>query len=210
MNTHEAWSNNRPVRDRLPGINGGYSENIIADWLTDYPDSVLVDLLNTLNDLPRQVDPRVSDPNWLDYLAPLFGATNNYWQRDWNDLAKRTLLTEAYTTIWPGKGTKEVLSLVLITLNILHVIRAKSSFIIGESEVGDAIGSLGWQYELILPSSYYGTSFEKTAKAANSLFSPCWCITTFIYDDQYFSPEELLTVDSESGLLVETDTALKV
>lgn len=188
----------------------GYLDNPVCDWLATPADEVLTGTKDKLDDLPRQLDPLTCDEEWLDYLAALCGATGNYWQKDWPELAKRIFLSESYKTIWPGKGTQEIMSFVLITLDILHVIRPKSSFILGESKVGDELGLQGWQYEIFLPSAYFGTSVANTVIGVNDLFGPCWCVSELVYDDKYFTPRQLLSIDEDSLLQVGDSTALEI
>ena len=42
------WLNNRPILDNLPGFNGRYNRNPIADWITNYFDELFVDTRNSV------------------------------------------------------------------------------------------------------------------------------------------------------------------
>ncbi|MBD2256642.1 phage tail protein [Pseudanabaena sp. FACHB-2040] len=214
MDTYSAWAGGRPVLSRLPGINDSYTGNEVADWLTDYPDSLLVGTKAKIDDLPRQLDPDNCDADWLDYLAPLCGWHGEYWDRAWPVTAKRTLLRNSYTLIWPSKGSQQVLSFVLTALGINHVIQQGQSFIIGVGQVGDPLGLVAWDYDIILPTSYYGRPEAKLTERINELFGPCWCSSEILYDDKYNILYEVLGYPSGNPeapfILISTSTGVAI
>lgn len=196
MNTYEAWSSGRPILSRLPGINGGYSENAVAEWLTDYPDRILLETkFNAIDDIPRQLEPLNCDEDWLDYLAILYGFYGDYWDRNWKADSKRILLYRAYDFIWPNKGSKEVLSYVLSALEIRHLIVQANSFIIGIGQVGDPLGYNAWEYDIYLPSEYFDKPEEFLTRKINDLYGPCWCRSRVLFNDEFFNTYNILATE---------------
>ncbi|MBD2515181.1 hypothetical protein H6G93_09205 [Nostoc sp. FACHB-973] len=174
VQTYEAWASGRPIFYRLPEV---YQENEITDWLTYYWDELLINSKLKVDDLPRQLNPEICDANWLDFLAPLCGFTGEYWDKDWSTNSKRILLKNSYSNIWPNKGTRQVLSLVLNALDIEHIIWSGSNFVLGVSQVSvDPLGSTGWTYKILLPLKYQPNGYEfKLARKINKLFGNLWC-----------------------------------
>jgi hypothetical protein len=200
MDTYTAWVvEQRPIYSRLPDCYKEDEENI-SDWLTQYWDKLLLDTKTTVDDLPRQLDPLTCDEEWLDYLSILCGWYGEYWDVRWPAESKRTLLANSFTLIWPNKGSFEVLSFVLFTLGIKHFIQIGQSFLVGISEVGDRIGSVAWDYDILLPSTYYRTDIEKLTNKINKLFGPCWCRSSVIFDDSKFKTYRLYAL--EDGTLL--------
>jgi len=206
--TQERWARGRPALDSLPGINGGY-DNSVSDWLTDAVDSLLTRTkFIVIDDSARQVDPLRCDEQWLDLLAALCG-WQGIWDRSWPVTSKRQLLANSYTLIWPNKGTAIALSFVLDALGVTHVLQQGDSFIIGESEVGDALGAIAWEYNIVLPTSFFGAPQVKLAERINRLFGPIWCKSRILFDDDYFiatgfpviAENTLLAVDDQQTVL---------
>ncbi|MFN6460541.1 MAG: phage tail protein [Nostoc sp. DedVER02] len=182
MQTSESWATNKPIYSRLPEC---YQTNEVTEWLTDYFDELLVDTKAKIDDLPRQLDPLLSDPEWLDFLAPLTGFTGDYWDKTWATETKRLLISNSFINIWANKGSKEVLSLVLNCFGIQHLITSRGNFILGTSTTGDPLGTSAWEYIIYLPTAYkYGNKFKLTQKL-NSLYGPCWCSSEIIFNDDY-------------------------
>jgi hypothetical protein len=151
--------------------------------LTAYWDELLISLKTKVDDLPRQLNPLLCDANWLDFLAPLCGFTDEYWDSTWKASSKRLLLANSYTLIWRDKGSKEVLSFILNALEISHDIWTGSSFILGTSRVGiNSLGVAAWDYKILLPSQYNLDGYEfKLANKVNRLFGPLWCRSEVTY-----------------------------
>lgn len=182
MQTSESWATNKPIHSRLPEC---YQTNEITEWLTGYFDELLVETKTKVDDLPRQLNPLLCDPEWLDFLAPLTGFTGDYWDKTWATQTKRLLISNSYINIWPGKGSKEVLSLVLDCFDIRHLITSRGNFILGTSTTGDPLGTSAWEYIIYLPNAYkYGDKFKLTQKL-NSLYGPYWCSTEILFNDAY-------------------------
>lgn len=181
MNTKEAWDSGRPIFSRMPEI---YKENYIADNLLIYWETLLISLKTKIDDLPRQLDPNTCDSNWLDFLAPICGFTGDYWDNNWSDDSKRLLLANSYNFIWANKGSRQVLSFVLNSLNINHRIETGDNWIVGVSQLGiDKLGNNAWDYQILLPKYYRlnGSEFILTDKI-NKLYGPLYCKSQIIYD----------------------------
>lgn len=181
--TQTAWNSGKPISSRLPEV---YQENEVAEYLTQFWDELLVGTKLKIDDLSRQLNPLECDENWLDFLAPLCGFTEVYWDKTWGAGAKRLLLHNSYSTIWPNKGSKEVLSLVLTCFNIQHLITSRGDFIIGSSSVGDALGTSAWEYIIYLPTIYRNKTQQKLTEKLNILYGPCWCSTEIIFNNSVF------------------------
>lgn len=200
MDTYNAWViEQRPIYSRLPDC---YKEDdpSVSDWLTEYWDQFLLNTKTKVDDIPRQLNPLTCDPEWLDYLSVLCGWYGEYWDAKWPVESKRTLLANSFTLIWPNKGSFKVLSFVLFTLGIKHFIEIGQSFLVGYSEVGDRIGSIAWDYDILLPSEYYKTDVEKLANKINQLFGPCWCRSSVLFDDSRFNTYRLYALENGSVL----------
>jgi hypothetical protein len=176
----------RPVYSNTPGVNGGYSENTVADWLTQPVDDLFIEIRDKVDDLGRQLNPLTCDEEWLDFIAGLCGFTGRYWDKKWNVQAKRTLLNASFSLIWPFKGTSRVLSFILNAFDIKHVIQEGTSFIIGVDEVGDEIGFVAWDYTILLPNEYYKSEKETLTRRLDSLFGPCWCTKKLVFSNEFF------------------------
>jgi len=191
-NTFEAWRTGRPILNNLPGINGGYSDNDLSDWLTAYWDNLVVRLKVGVDDVPRQIDPLTCDERWLDFIAIPTGWVGLYWDVTWPVAAKRTLLANSLDFIWPEKGSSAVLSFVLTALSITHEIQQGESFIIGRNEVGDELGEIAWDYTIVLPTAYQNTPVAQEVARINNLFGPLWCSSRIVYDDALFRTLEVV------------------
>ena len=191
-NTFEAWRTERPILNNLPGINGGYSDNDLSDWLTAYWDNLVVRLKVGVDDVPRQINPLTCDVRWLDFIAIVTGWVGLYWDVTWPVAAKRTLLANSLDFIWPEKGSSAVLSFVLTALSITHEIQQGESFIIGRNEVGDELGEIAWDYTIVLPTAYQNTPVAREAARINGLFGPLWCSSRIVHDDALFRTLEVV------------------
>lgn len=193
MDIYQAWSTGRPIFQRLPEC---YRDNNIADYLTQFWDSLLLQEKARVDDLERQLNPLTCDSNWLDFLAPLCGFTGKFWDKNWNDYAKRNLLASAYTLIWCNKGSKDTLSLVLSCFQIPNVISSKGDFILGSSQVGiEPLGSAAWEYTIYLQSNSNNPQTVSLVKKLNKLFGPCWCKSHIEFNDSLIS--EYLVLDDQ-------------
>jgi hypothetical protein len=188
--TAEAWGSGRPLYYRLPGVNEGYRQEdtstSIAAWLTEYWDDLLVESKATADDLPRQLDPALCDPQWLDFLAPLCGFVQEYWEAGFPEAVKRSLLINSYNLIWANKGSQAVLAFLLNTFGINHSIWLGDSFVVGETTLPGTIGSPAWQFYILLTLEYLRESPEfARAEQLRQLYSPAFCDSLVAYDQFY-------------------------
>ena len=208
MDTYSAWKNGRPVLNRLPEV---YQDNPIADWLTDHVDEVMQGLRYMIEVVaPRQVDPLLCEDTWLDLLSNLCG-WYGLWDASWPESSKRVLLANSYTIIWPNYGTAQTLSFVLQTLGVTHVIQEGQSFIIGREAVGDEIGAVAWEYDIILPTSLFNTREYKLAVRINELFGPIHCRSRILFDDTFFEAKGFFVIGDNTLLSVgDSQTVLEL
>ncbi len=208
--TFERWKEGRPCQKSLPSVNEPYQQNELADWLTDHPDSVLFGLKYLAEVVaPQQVDPLLANDTWLDLLSNLCG-WYGLWDISWSATSKRQLLAASYTIIWPNYGTAKTLSFVLGALKVLHVIQEGESFVIGRNAVGDPLGAVAWNYDIILPSAYFNSPQFNLAKRINQLFGPIWTVNRILFDDTYFTTTQLLEVASDTALALDENIALEL
>lgn len=166
-----SWPTTRPIYKRLPEC--GYDDNPIADWLTRFPDDVLVQTKNRVDDLERQVNPMTCDREWLNYLAALSGFVNEYWDRSWPDAIKRQIIAAGFTEIWPYLGTKRCMDFFLNLFSITHEWRFLGGFYLNLTPLGSILGTTGGKYYLILPFSYARTGHEfRLTEKFMRLFAP--------------------------------------
>jgi hypothetical protein len=179
--------------------------------LTTWVDHELVSTREKVKDeVERQYNPNTCDADRLNFLSQLTGFTGEYWDDFYTENQKRLLITNSLSSLWPERGRVECISQVLSILGVLHIIREKGSFILGESVLGDVLGFVGWQFVVILPNAYFGSLQEAAVEKAIRLLTPCWCTSEIIYDDRYFTPIELLSLDGISGIFAEPDAIIKV
>lgn len=200
MNTYQAWIVDKaPIFSRLPEC---YKDNLVTGYLTSFWDELLISTKAKVDDIPRQLNPLTCDANWLDFLAPLCGFTGVYWDKNWQDKHKRSLLNYSYTKIWSNKGSREALSTVLFCFEIPHEIAGRGDFIFGQSKLGeDPLGKAGWEYTVYLKTIYRDTPQVELVKRLIKLFGPCWCKANIKFDDSVI--KDYLILD-DSQLIVYT------
>lgn len=211
MNNIYYQPDGRPFYRRLPSETPDtYQGNQVVDWLTNYWDNLYRDCAIALDDLPRQFDPSVCDPEWLDFLAAICGFTAPYWDKDYPVEGKRLLLKESYTRIWSNKGSLDCLSFVLRSLGIDHKIVVPGSFIIGQSPLNiDLLGQQGWRFKVILPIKYSPNGGEvRLTQKMVELFSPCWCDRIVEIDQTAIVGEFILSSESNTIVNIVTNTGV--
>jgi hypothetical protein len=92
---------------------------------------------------------------------------------------------------------------VLNTLGIKHVIQQGSSFIVGVNVIGDPLGAIAWQYDIVLPTNYFDTKESRLTIKIDELFGPCWCNARVLYDDDVFASKGFLELDINTLLDVD-------
>lgn len=211
MTIAESWRSRRPIFNRLPGINGRYSESAVADHLTAFWDDLLINTRFLMEDMgERQIDPLACDAAWLDFLAPLLGWDANHWNTQWITSGKRILLANSFRgeKIWQNKGTGRILSFVLSAVGLKNIVIEDSDFIIGTSTVGDGVGSDPWSYTIYLPIEYRNTAQEREVLRIDELFSPAYCENTVIFDAELFKVYEYLADYDTTAVLDEADSEI--
>jgi len=192
MTVNKRWQTGRPLLNSLPGANAQYTDNAVANWLTAPWDNLFMKSHFHISDLARQLNPTTCDANWLDFLAGLTGFTGEYWDTLWPTPAKRKLIESAFALLWPSKGSIACISYVLTAFDILHIIQEGNSFIIGSSQVGDVLGTVAWDYKILVPTTYYGLPVIDLITKLDNLFGPCWCTKEIVYDSEFFRRLQVL------------------
>ena len=208
--TYDAWVvDKRPIFSRLP--DSAYKQNPVVDFVTYFADQLLIDTKASLDRLPIQLNPLTCDRIWLDYLSLLYGWVD-LWDITWNDSIKRTLLDNSFqkVSIWGNKGSFTILEFLLQTFSVRHIIQLGASFLVDFSKVGDQIGSVSWQFDIILPGEYYNTNTTKLVQWIKIHFTPCWCSSSIIYDDTKFRDQVVLIFEDGSYFSIGIDTALSI
>lgn len=111
-----SWETGRPILGRLPYK--GYQDNPVADWATVFPDEKLVQTKALLEDFHLSLQPDTCPVDRLDYLGYLVGMSGPYWDIEWSSEVKRAMIRHAHGTLWPSKGTKVALNLILRIHNL--------------------------------------------------------------------------------------------
>lgn len=183
MQIYTAWTElKRPLFARLPGFYGGFTENADADLVTKPVDDLLVELKAKLDDLDRQLDPMRCDAEWLPVLAAMAGFTGQYFNPKWPEVVRRSLVRDGFTKIWPNKGSRGVLDLVLGYFGYDYKIWAGSPLLAGTMVAGDVVGLEPWTFYLQVGTRYLRDSVEfRTMDEIRRLFSPVYCKSRVVY-----------------------------
>ncbi|MBW4421182.1 MAG: phage tail protein [Myxacorys californica WJT36-NPBG1] len=208
--TYKAWNSGRPVYSRLPDT---YLEDGVSDALTFYWDELLVETKSKVDNFGLQLDPLTCDAKYLDYLSLMLGWID-VWDVTWSEQAKRTLLDNSYRNIgiWINKGSARVLSFILDTLGVEHFIQIGTSFLVGYSRVGDPIGTVAWDFDIIMRTRSKDSDSAKLAARIKDLFAPVWCRSSIIFDDTRFSSAYyyVLSFNDDFVLATDEDKALEI
>lgn len=185
------WETPRPLYNpnSLPSDAEAYYGNQVVDWLSQYWDSFLVSQKAEFIDNLAQnyLNPQTCKPEALDWLATNILGFYGEWNPTWKESAKRKLLVNALSFIWPKKGTLSVLQFVLDTLETTAVVFIEGEFIFGENMTGDRFGGSLLQYWILLDLPILRSSREwREAENANRLFGPVWCESQTSYRHFYF------------------------
>jgi len=208
--SYNAWIvEKRPIFSRLP--DSAYRQNDVVDFVTYFPDQLLIDTKNSLDSLPVQLNPLTCDRIWLDYLSLLYGWVD-LWDLTWSDSTKRILLDNSFqkANIWANKGSFTILEFLLTTFSVRHIIQLGQSFLVDFSKVGDPIGSVSWQFDIILPGEYYNTNTTKLVQWLKIHFTPCWCSSSIIYDDTKFIDQFVFIFEDGSYFYIGADVGLSL
>ncbi len=188
------WYENRPIYHRLPIAEGRYQVHEddtelepVADWLTAPLDANLLEVKAILGHFYRDyLDPLTTKAENLDWLAQLVGFTGEYWETNWTETQKRTLIKDSLTYIWENKGTRQVLEYLLGVFAIAGRIYQLGQFLAGRNVAGDTLGGENLEYFLLLPLRYLRTSYEwRLANKTNRLYSPVFVDSRVMYSQFY-------------------------
>lgn len=186
MAVKEVWGSGIPILGRLPGINGKYSDNDVAKYLTAYWDELLVQTKGKVDDLYRQLDPLTCDEEWLDFLGFISGFSEGYSLSNYPVEAKRLMISRAFDLIWPNKGSKAVLEFILDALEINHSLWAGENFLAGITELPATLGGNEWRYYIRLPLIYLPNSDEfLRVELVKDLYGPVYADGGVCYDQFY-------------------------
>lgn len=199
-----SWSNRRPIHDRLPGYEGQYrkpedwedydeaSDPPVACWLVAPWDELLASSKDKLDAFySTHLNPLTAEEENLDWLAQLAGFTGSYWGQGIPIAAKRLFIANAFTFIWPYKGTRILLELAFSSLglgaSIYQLGDALADFAQADiTRIGTEEGSADKSYFILLPLQYLRTSVEwRSVERLDDLFSPVWAQRLIAYDHFY-------------------------
>lgn len=183
-----SWGSNRPIYGRLPEESQQYQGNLVADWLTQPWDSLLTDSRALAqNFYATHLNPATAAPANLDWLAQLSGYTGAYWDGQWPVAVKRTLIAEAFSRVWPGKGSRELLEWVIALFSLEMRVYILGDFLAGYNRAGDTLGAdTGFQYFLRVRLVYSRNGPEwALLERLNRLYSPVFVTSQVCYDQFY-------------------------
>jgi hypothetical protein len=110
---------NTPLLDILPYK--GYRDNITVSWLTAGQDANYTAVASALEQYHTKFDSTTATSEVLDFLAPLVGLTDQYWNKTWSATVKRNMVNNAHL-FWRYLGTKACISAVMTCMGINHTI----------------------------------------------------------------------------------------
>lgn len=194
-----SWATGQPIYGRLPGENEAYqkdrtfeSYNIaddIAYWLVAYWDELLLETKATAEDFHTDyLDPETARADALDWLAQFAGYTGNYWDSEWPESAKRALIANAYSQVWPMKGTRELLEWLLSSavFNLEARVFILGDFLAGISQAGDVLGSDPFTFFILVDLDYLRVSSEwRLIEQLRQLFTPIYCESRVCFEEFY-------------------------
>lgn len=174
-----------PIRITLPGENEAYTNNEAVYWLLrpwDFHTAAIISGLR--NFYTQQLDPLTCKASSLDWLAQWAGYTGVYWDRAWPESAKRTLIAEAYTRVWPSKGSQDLLSWLFGVFGLSAQIVASSNPARADvSVVGDQVGGPVSIFHVLLPMTYSRLGEWVLVRRLIALYSPLWVGYTVSYSE---------------------------
>ncbi len=182
-----AWQLGRPVYFRLPAEEEGYVGNEVADALTLWLDSFLIEVKEATVNFERDfVDPDTCRSDVLDWLAQYYGYTGEHWDVTWSDLIKRQLIKYSVSFVWPNKGRKILLEWLLSLFAIKILVIVPGDFIVGINYANDLLGGVVLRYFIAMPlpnnDGYLRGSKEWQLTARfNRFYMPCYCFSLICY-----------------------------
>jgi hypothetical protein len=182
------WATNRPIYGRLPEESQQYQGNDAADWLTLPWDDLLANSRGLAqNFYTTHLNPAAADAANLDWLAQLSGYTGAYWDSQWPVAVKRTLITEAFSRVWPEKGSRALLEWIIALFGLEMRVYVLGDFLAGYSAAGDTLGSdSGFEYFLRVKLIYARNGSQwALLERLNQLYSPVYVTSQVCYQQFY-------------------------
>ncbi|HEY9736751.1 MAG TPA: phage tail protein [Trichocoleus sp.] len=179
------WNTGRPIHGRLPQESQQYQGNEPTDWLTQPWDGLLMDSKAAADSLYADyLNPETCRADAIDWLAQLTGFTGAYWDTSWPLVVKRILIAEAFSRIWPEKGSRALLEWLLEIFELQGQLYILGDFLAGINKAGDPLGSdEGFEYFIRVPIAYLRTGASwKLMEKLNALFGPIYCQSRVTYD----------------------------
>lgn len=183
-----SWASNRPIYGRLPEESQQYQGNDVADWLSLPWDELLTDSRDLAqNFYTTHLNPATAAAANLDWLAQLSGYTGAYWDSQWPVTVKRTLIAEAFSRVWPGKGSRAVLEWMIALFSLEMRVYILGDFLAGYNAAGDMLGSdSGFEYFLRVRLIYARNGTEwALLERLNRLYSPVYVTSQVCYQQFY-------------------------
>ena len=174
-----------PITILLPGESGQYSDNEAVRWMLSPWDSYTAALIDSLrNFYARSLDPLSCSAKYLDWLAQWAGYTAFYWDSAWPERVKRTLIAEAFTRVWPTKGS---LSLIVWLFELFQIsariLSSSSPFRADVSVAGDRVGGPVAEFHILLPLEYSRAGEWVLVRKLIALYAPIWIGYTVSYQE---------------------------
>lgn len=184
-NASEPTRSLHPIRYSLPGQSGAYTHNQVVEWLlTPWEESTVEAIAFTRNFYAQHMNPATADAGSLDWLAQFAGYTGPFWDSAWPESVKRSLISEAYTRVWPQRGSLNLLGWLfnLFGLNA-EIDDSSAPFLADINEAGDALGGSDGIFHVLLPMLYSRQNEWLTVEKLLALFIPCWADYTLSYEE---------------------------
>lgn len=183
-----SWQANRPIYGRLPEESQQYQGNDAADWLTLPWDELLTNSRGLAqNFYATHLNPATADAANLDWLAQLSGYTGAYWDTEWPVSVKRTLIAQAFSRVWPEKGSRALLEWIIALFGLEMRVYILGDFLAGFSAAGDTLGSdSGFEYFLRVRLIYRRQGPQwALLERLNRLYSPVYVTSLVCYEQFY-------------------------
>lgn len=180
-----AQTQQRPILSLLPGEQGAYTENEVAQWLLAPWDEYSADaIVGIQNYYASYLDPRTAKPEALDWVAQWAGYTGPYWDVQWPTEAKRSLISNAFTRVWPQRGSLALLLWLFELFGLsVDIISNTTPFRANVSVAGDNVGGPSSIFHVLLPLTYDRAIEFPLVRKLIALYAPLWVGYTVSYTD---------------------------
>lgn len=179
----DAWASGQPVGKRLPYY--GYQDNQVAMALVTWVDEFLSDRKGQLERFYLELHPSTCADSSLDYLGYLCGLSGDFWSTSWDPSVKKSMVLLAYKTLWPLRGTLEVLNTILDVHSIERKIWQQAELVLPFT-MARTFGGQGLRVYIRLPLVYPRVGYAWTeAKRALRNYAPACTETKVTYEQFY-------------------------